>query len=111
MPLLMAAVVSANPLGTLRNQHTFLKTSEILKIPKRFQKSLPDPNDNPNDPDCAIMCKETSDGFPFCDCQHEVPIERKIKEADTAIKGMEIFWPDNQNGKATLIHIHFSEKK
>jgi len=95
MPLLMVTVISANPLGKLRDQHTFLKTSEILKIPKQFQKNLPDPNDNPyinpnpNDPDCVAMCKETSDGFPFCDCQHEVPIQiqpNKVKAAATLVQ-------------------------
>ena len=95
----MAAVaVQSTPLGKLKEQNTFFKTSEILKIPKihslKSYKSQedpdtnPDPNPDPNldpnpedpdnndpeDPDCAVMCKETSMGFPFCDCQHDVPL-------------------------------------
>ena len=90
--LLMAAVaVQSTPLGKLKEQNTFFKTSEILKIPKTFHslksyKSQEDPdtnpdpnpedpdNNDPEDPDCAVMCKETSMGFPFCDCQHDVPL-------------------------------------
>ena len=87
--------VQSTPLGKFKEQHTFLKTSEILKIPKTFHSlksyksqedpdTNPDPNPDPNpedpdnndpeDPDCAVMCKETSMGFPFCDCQHDVPL-------------------------------------
>ena len=83
--------VQSTPLGKFKEQHTFLKTSEILKIPKTFHslksyKSQEDPdtnpdpnpedpdNNDPEDPDCAVMCKETSMGFPFCDCQHDVPL-------------------------------------
>jgi len=72
-----ATIISASPLAKLRNQHTFLKRSEIVKIPTKYQKGIDPDNQNPDDPeepDCAIMCKETSDGFPFCDCQHEVPL-------------------------------------
>jgi len=88
---MVIVAAQSTPLAKLKEQHTFLKTSEILKIPKTFHnlksyksQEYPDTNLDPNpedpdnndpeDPDCAVMCKETSMGFPFCDCQHDVPL-------------------------------------
>ena len=142
----IAVVCSGSPLGKFKDQHMFLKKSEIMQIPKILKRAEdqgkqttddpfdcahrcslgmgepicdcsgpnppvvksrsepkigakeissngPDPNpENPDEgnnedeePDCAVMCKETSDGFPFCDCQHDVPIRigaKKISSND-----------------------------
>ena len=112
----MAAVaVQSTPLGKLKEQNTFFKTSEILKIPKihslKSYKSQEDPdtnpdpnpedpdNNDPEDPDCAVMCKETSMGFPFCDCQHDVPLRinqgnllRGIDKKTIKREGISIFF-------------------
>ena len=29
----------------------------------------------PEEPNCTNICKETSEGFPFCDCQHTPPLK------------------------------------
>ena len=42
-----------------------------------FIKTVDDNGDNlkPEEPNCTNICKETSEGFPFCDCQHTPPLK------------------------------------
>ena len=47
-----------------------------------------DDNDNlkPEEPNCTNICKETSEGFPFCDCQHTPPLKLVTLEFAKFIK-------------------------